>query len=159
MGLSVLRSRKGAHPIMALVIGAVVLFIGIYTVVEVTNSITFPTTTRVESLVFANNTAKAVTYPNINVLSSVANTTDSIPVAVPSASLSTCYASSATAITCTFNDTLVAGTYTATYTSNLRTGNVTYGTTQTTFWNSMQLGAISLITLAASLIIGSFFFK
>lgn len=143
---------------MALVLGAVVLFIGIYTVVEVVNSITFPTTTRAESLVFVNITAKAVTYPNINVLSSVANTTDSIPIS-PVGATSTCYASSATAITCQFNETYAAGTYTATYTSNPRTGNVTYGTTQTTFWNSMQLAGVSLITVAASLIIGSFFFK
>jgi len=37
--------------------------------------------------------------------------------------------------------------------------NTTYTNVQTTFWNSMQLAAVSLITLAASLVLGSFFFK
>lgn len=74
-----------AHPIMALVIGAVVIFIGIYTVTQVIASIS------------------------------------------------------------------QSGWTTA--------ANTTYTTVQTTFWNSMQLGAVSLITLAASLVLGSFFFK
>jgi len=30
-------------------------------------------------------------------------------------------------------------------------------TTQTTWWNAIQLGAVSLITVAASLVLGSFF--
>jgi len=37
--------------------------------------------------------------------------------------------------------------------------NTTYTNVQSTFWNSMQLAAVSLITLAASLVLGSFFFK
>jgi len=74
-----------AHPIMALVIGAVVLFIGIYAVTQVIASI-----------------SQAA-------WSAAANTT--------------------------------------------------YTNVQTTFWNSMQLAAVSLITLAASLVLGSFFFK
>jgi hypothetical protein len=37
--------------------------------------------------------------------------------------------------------------------------NSTYSTVRTTFWNSMQLGAVSLITLAASLVLGSLFFR
>lgn len=74
-----------AHPIMALVIGAVVIFIGIYTVTQVISSIS-------------------------------------------------------------------QGGWTT-------SANTTYTTVQTTFWNSMQLAAVSLITLAASLVLGSFFFK
>lgn len=74
-----------AHPIMALVIGAVVLFIGIYTVTQVIASIS-------------------------------------------------------------------QGGWSA-------AANTTYTNVQTTFWNSMQLAAVSLITLAASLVLGSFFFK
>lgn len=161
MGISILRSRKGAHPIMALIIGAVVIFIGIYTVTQVIGSISLPTTTVSDSLVFVNNTAKSVTYPYINSLTSVANST---PVTVPTSTSaptegSGCWMSSSTQITCYFNDTHVAGTYTATYVYNPQTGNDTYVNTQTTFWNSMQLGAVSLITLAASLVLGSFFFK
>jgi len=72
------------HPIMALVIGAVVLFIGIYVVMQVIGSIS------------------------------------------------------------------QSGWTTA--------ANTTYNATQDIFWNSMQLGAVSLITLAASLVLGSFFF-
>jgi len=34
-----------------------------------------------------------------------------------------------------------------------------YVSTQNIFWNSLQLAAVSLITLAASLVLGSFFFK
>jgi len=74
-----------AHPIMALVIGAVVIFIGIYATTQVINSI------------------------SQSGWSSAANTT--------------------------------------------------YTTVQTTFWNAMQLSAVSLITLAASLVLGSLFFR
>lgn len=73
------------HPIMALVIGAVVIFIGIYATTQVINSIS------------------------------------------------------------------QAGWSAA--------ANSTYSTVQSTFWNSIQLGAVSLITLAASLVLGSLFFK
>lgn len=37
--------------------------------------------------------------------------------------------------------------------------NTTYQNVQTTFWNAMQLAAVSLITLAASLVLSSLFFK
>lgn len=37
--------------------------------------------------------------------------------------------------------------------------NTTYTNVQTTFWNSMQLAAVGLITLAASLVLGSLFFR
>lgn len=73
------------HPVMALIIGAVVIFIGIYTVTQVIASIS--------------------------------------------------------------------------QTGWSTQANTTYSTVQTTFWNSMQLGAVSLITLAASLVLGSFFFR
>lgn len=37
--------------------------------------------------------------------------------------------------------------------------NTTYTNVQTTYWNAIQLSAVSLITLAASLVLGSLFFK
>lgn len=37
--------------------------------------------------------------------------------------------------------------------------NTTYTNVQNTFWNAMQLAAVSLITLAASLVLSSLFFR
>jgi len=155
MGLSILRSRKGAHPIMALVMGAVVLFIGIYTVMQVVNSITLPTLTTSESITFTNATFASVSNPYINNVISITNST---PITLGSGN----YTWTSTQINVTFICTAgyceSSNAWDVAYTYNLRQANDTFGTTQTTFWNSMQLGAVSLITLAASLVLGSFFF-
>jgi len=159
MSLSVLRSKKGVHPIIGLVVGAVVLFVGIYVIMQIVNSITLPTSTYVnDSLTFTNNTAVQVTYPYCNSVGSIQNYTDTFPndrATMPGVG----YTCDTSGITIYTNESYLAGTYNATYVYNLQQGNSTFSTTQTTFWNSMQLGAVSLITLAASLVLGSLFFR
>ena len=158
MSFSMLKSRKGQHPIMALVIGAVVIFVGIYVVMQVIGSIgALPSRNIAESLVLVNATAKAVSYPTIGVLNSVYNSSDTLPQDTSQSPVGC--AQTDTTVTCNFNASYAAGTWSVDYDYIGQTGNTTYGTTQTTFWNAMQLGAVSLITLAASLVLGSFFFQ
>lgn len=158
MSFSMLKSRKGQHPIMALVIGAVVIFVGIYVVMQVIGSIgALPSRNLVESLVLVNDTAKSVGYPTIGVLNSVYNSTLTLPQDTSQTPVGC--SQTDTTLTCNFNATYVAGTWSVDYDYIGQTGNTTYTSTRTTFWNAMQLGAVSLITLAASLVLGSFFFK
>lgn len=160
-------------PLLALVISAVVLFVSIYMITNVINSIELPTV----ATAYSNETVNLATNDtyvnfacqagcigdtpeptNCGVESTgvtlVVNTTDTLP--------SDLYVWTQNQIKMYTNDTYAAGNWKVTYSCydySVSSSGSTFQTTQGTMWNSIQLAAVSLITLAATLVLGSLFFK
>jgi len=165
------------HPIMALVVTVIVIFVGIYAVTQVVSSVVLPTVANPvsnESINFAANDtyysfANQATCLDDNPLPTNCGVTSGNVISVMNDSVvltSGNYSYTTSQIKLLINDATegswntTVGTYKVTYDYydyQVSGSGSTLQTTQTTWWNAIQLGAVSLITVAASLVLGSFF--
>jgi hypothetical protein len=148
-------NKKGVSALAmatTIVLVAVAMVIGVWIISAMQGAVILPSQTVTESLTFVNATAKAVAYPYVSAITSIANTTQTL--------LAANYSTDGTYITVT---ALCKGAttacdlslpYTVTYTYNPQAANTTMGTVMSTTWSSFQLGVVALIVIAAVAIIG-----
>lgn len=175
-----MKGKGQSAPYMLLVIVAVLLIIGIYVINQVVASFTLPTVvTRYtnETVGFAANNTYYSFADQASCLSDLPIPTQCGTIAstgvasVVNASIvlnSTCYSWTTSQIKLIASgkdpscNGVVVGNYKVSYDNydyqSSQAGS-SYRTVQTTTWSAMQLAAVGLVTLAASLVLGALFFK
>lgn len=147
-----LKFSKASSPLAmatTIVLVAVAMVIGVWIVSALQQSVTLPTYATSESLTLVNATARAVSLPYINTISSISNATVTLGAGN--------YTFTDSTVTATFvcaPGNCLAGAWNVAYTYNPSGANNTMLSVISTTWSSFQLGVVVLIVIAAVAIIG-----